>query len=368
MRHPRSSQPDLRLVAANTLAGVERLRPAWEQLEWRHVEAQLDWYLAATVARPNAVRPLVAAAMRGDRAEAMLVARVECFPAVPAAGPLQRIAPVRTAVLMPGGLAGSEAGCAALMRGLARAMRDGEVDAICLRTVERDGLEHRCLRAAVPALLRAPVLSEDPHWYVDLPDSYEAYRGRLSKNLRRARRREREALERRHDGAVEMVRHPGGEPVEQLLADVEAVASRSYQRSLGVGYDAAQHAPLVRAALPLGLCRAWVLRIEGRPAAFELGWTFAGTYFGAFTAYDPAFRSEGVGGQVEQAALADLCEDPAIGVYDQGVADYAYKRRLSNRCVPDARAWAFAPRPRPLAIHAVRTGYELARAVKRRLR
>jgi hypothetical protein len=351
---------------ATTADQVQALRPYWEQLPWRSIDAQLDYFLAATASRPTVVRPHVLVALRDERPEAMLLARVEHIRALPGSGLTGRLPTVRAAVLAPGGLIGGRDACHRLMRGLTRLMRDGEVEAVCLRTVVPGDDDHRALQAAVPSLLRAPPLRADPHWFIDLPGSYEAYKAGLSRNLRRARAREARALERRYPGGVEMVRFPGPEPTERLLEDIEAIARRSYQRGRRVGYDPVEHAPLVRSLMPLGHCRAWVLRVEGRPVAFELGWPFAGTYFGAFTAYDSDLRAQGVGGQVEQAALADLCEDASLSVYDQGVEDYAYKRRLSNRCVLDARVWAFAPRPKPLTYLALRTAYEVARLLRTR--
>jgi hypothetical protein len=228
------------------------------------------------------------------------------------------------------------------------------------------GDAHEALKAAVPAPARPPVRRPGTRWLIDLPDDYDLYFAGLSTNLRRARRKETRALRARHGDALEWVRHGGPETAAELLADIEHVAAASYQRKLDVGFDRERHGMLVHTALRLGLCRAWVLRIAGRPVAFELGWVHRYTYRGEFVAHDPAFRAEAVGGFVEQNVLRDLCADPAITVYDQGEQHYEYKRRLSNRSYPEADIWAFGPRPAALAGLALRAGYDLARGLRRR--
>lgn len=339
---------------------MDRLRPEWAALRWAHPEAQLDHFLATTAARPREARPHVLVATSERRPLGMLLARVERAPVLPTLPRVRRREEL-TAVVVTGGVSGDEWTRRALLRELAAAMDRGEFDAICLRATQPDGLDHRGLRRAVPALRRTPALYAPARWMIDLPESYERYRVTLSRNLRRARVKEAHALQRRYGAGLELVRHDDARSVEQLLADVETVAAASYQRAGGVGYDPAQHAPVVRATLAAGHCRAWVLRLDGRPAAFELGWLLGATYAGAFTAYDQALRGAGVGGFVEQAVLADLCGDPQVRVYDQGPEDYAYKRRLSNRALRLADVWAFSARRHARVSWLLRTAFEAAR-------
>jgi CelD/BcsL family acetyltransferase involved in cellulose biosynthesis len=347
---------DLALARATTADDVLALRPAWECFSWRSIDAQLDWFLAAAAARRNLVLPLVVVAGRDGVPEGMVMAHVERRRPVP----FHRAPRVRVAVVAENGLVGSQEARVALLRHLF-----ATTGAVCLRAVAPGGSDHQALQAAVPAPSRPPVRRATPRWRIDLPDDYDLYVAGLPANLRRARRKEARALEARHGERLELVRHSGPDTAAELLADVESVAARSYQRDLGVGFERERHGMLVHTALRLGLCRAWVLRIAGRPVAFELGWTYRHTYRGEYIGHDPAFRREAVGGYVEQQVIRDLCADPAITVYDQGEEDYDYKRRLSNRSVPETDVWAFGPRPGALAGLALRSGYELARQLRR---
>lgn len=353
------------MVVVRTLDGARELRPAWERLQWHSPEAQPDLFLATTEAR--GARPHVIVALAPDHSiDGMLLARVEPVPVLPALPVLSRLRPVlRTAVVVAGGVSGSDDTRRALIGKLMSCLRSAEFDAVWMRDVEPGSFEHECLRRAAPPTRRAPMVAS-PRWLIDLPDSYDAYRANLSRNLRRARSKEARALERRYGERLELERYPASLDAQRLLAGVEAVAACSYQREAGTGFVLEQHGPVVTTTLPLGTCRAWVLRLDGRPVAFELGWKFAGVYLGAFTAYDPEFRGAGVGGYVAQAVIADLIEDPDVHLYDHGPADYVYKRRLSTRATSLGHAWVFGPTLRGRLSWLARTAFECARWLKRR--
>ena len=358
---------ELELRAATSSEELERLRPLWEQLEWTDVDAQLDFFLATLATRDDLLRPHAIALTCGGEALGMLLARIEHVRILPGTRPLHLLNPAATAVVVPGGMVGSHEACVAMTRALFALTRRGRVRAVCFRGVRPDGPERAALRAAIPAALRAPALRTEARWFIDLPIGYEDYFASLSRNLRRARRREATALERTFAGRLELIRHVDAEYADELLSDIESVAARTYQRGRGVGFHARLE-PLVRAALEDGLARAWVLRADGEPVAYELGWVHGDTYRGAYIGYAPEFARHGVGGYVEQTALRDLCNDPQIEVYDQGPGDFEYKRRLSNRSEQRTDLWAFQPSPTGLGLGLLRGGYELGRWGKQRMR
>jgi CelD/BcsL family acetyltransferase involved in cellulose biosynthesis len=370
---PRTILPPRRRVAAEyavetatTAAEVEALRPAWLGFDWPDVEAQLDFYLATLATRDGLLRPHAVAVMRDGVPQAMLLARIEPVRALPADPPLHLLARPMTAAVVPGGLQGTPEARVIATRALFSLTRRGRVRAINFRDCAPDGPQRDLLRRTVPRPLRAPVVGSAQRWFIDLPESYEAYFASLSRNLRRARRREAAALESSLGPRLSIDRHTTEERADALLADLEHVAVRSYQRTRGVGFERRRHEPLVRAALARRLARAWILRIDDRPVAYELGWVHGGTYRGAFIGYIDSFGPHAVGGYVEQTVLRELCADPDVRVYDQGVGDFTYKRRLSNRVEPRTDLWAFQASPAGLTLKLLRTGYEAARWARRR--
>lgn len=350
------------LTSASTVLELEALRSVWGAFAWPDVEAQLDFFLATLDTRTDLLRPHAFAVSRDGVPQGMLLARIERTRALPAEGPLHRLRPPVVAVVVPGGVQGTPEARAVLTRALLGLTRHGRVRAICFRDCRVDGPERGAMRRALP--LRAPVLSSSQRWIIDLPDAYDAYLSGLSRNLRRARRREAAALERAFGDRLVLDRYASPERVDELLRDLERVAAGGYQREQGVGFQP-RHTPLVRAAFAHGLARAWVLRIDGEPVAYELGWIHGETYRGAFIGYRPDFARQAVGGYVEQAVLRELCADPTIRVYDQGQGDFTYKQRLSNRVELRTDLWAFQPTPVGVSLHLARSAYEVARWARR---
>jgi CelD/BcsL family acetyltransferase involved in cellulose biosynthesis len=340
---------------ARTPDEVLALRDRWAQLEWDDIEADLEFFLTVGERRGDGAEPCVVAVERDAECLGMAIGRIE-----------RREVPVRIAgrtvvrprlrclAIVHGGLAARPGHAAATLQALSEPLRAGDVDAVYLHRVPTDGAFFGAVTQPWRGGRRQAVMPRHLHWQIELPGSFDEYLASLSSRSRSNVRKQARKLESGAAGALEVRRYSGAADRDALFADVEAVAARTYQRGMGVGFrlDDVQRAVL-ELMLERDLTRAWVVALDGRPVAFEIGHRFGGVFFGEATGYDPDFASHRVGTYVQMRMVEDLCGDPLVGAIDFGYGDAEYKRTFANRHWDDADVLVVARRARPLAVSAV---------------
>jgi CelD/BcsL family acetyltransferase involved in cellulose biosynthesis len=273
---------------------------------------------------------------------------------------------LRTLTVVHSGLVGdaSDPVVAALAEALLAAIADGEADALFFHKLALDSPLHRAVLDAVPSVRRQRFLAVDRHWTRELPDRFDAFLSSLRrrKHLKYyARRLDKEYGERL---TIERLRRP--EDLETLLADLEAVARRTYQRGLDAGFHADRDREVVRAGLAAGRYNAWVLKIDGAPVAFEYGELLDGTYHLGGKGYVPELADKSLGNYVALKVLAELIGAGEARRIDFGFGDADYKRSFGDDGWDEADFTVYAARPRPLAINALHSAIVAADRAARR--
>lgn len=317
---------------ARSAADVEALRGAWGAFRFDHPDADPDVVLAVAAGRTEVLRPHVIALGDGDRPEAMLVGRLEQarMPARFGYSTLYRPS-LRTLVIVSGGMGGPPAAAPRLVAGALEALAEREADALLLHRVRVGSPLFEAAVDQAPRAARQRPLVTDRHWVVDVPDDFDAFLRSMPKKLRDDLKRYGRRLEREFPGRVEVRRYDRLDELDQLLEQLEAIATMTYQRGLGAGFNAASDRPLVEIALRRGSFRAWVLSIDGAPRAFELGTLHGDRFIVGAKGYDPDFGRHFVGKVVQLRMFEDLCADPCVRTVDFGFGDADYKRRLASR-------------------------------------
>ena len=170
---------------------------------------------------------------------------------------------------------------------------------------------------------------------------WEAYRASLSKKWRHELGRQQRGLERDYEVVVERHRpagaaHGDSEPRWDMYDDCVSIAEHSWQGESTTG-NTLSHGHVrefLRAchsvAAKLGMLDMAVLRLDGRPAAFQYNYLFDGTLYGLRMGFDRDFAKHGVG----KALMGWTIEDGfARGdrLIDMGIGDFDFKRRFRTR-------------------------------------
>jgi len=335
-------------------AELEELRESWLALEPRSIDALPDVFGAVLDGRDEVLGAHVVVAERDGAPVALAVGRIEDRTAEARFGyaTLHR-ARLQTLTVVYGGIVGADDDEAvdALARSLVGAVDAGEADAVFFHKLALESPLHRAVLRAAPPRRRQRFLAVGRHWTRELPDAYDAFLSSLSrrKHLKYYMRK----LDKEYGERLALTRLHRVEELETLLSDVEAVASRTYQRGLDAGFHAERDREIVRAGLTAGRYNAWVLSIDGAPVAFEYGELFGGTYYLGGKGYVPELADKSLGNYVALKVLAELIGEGSAQRIDFGFGDADYKRSFGDGGWDEADLTVYARRPRPLAINAL---------------
>ena len=359
-----------RVTVARSVEEVEALRDTWASVPGDYVHTDPDYFLWSLGEERHVIRPHVLAVEREGRAEAIVAARIADARLPCRLGRFTVYAPtVRALCVMHDGLLGRVDPdiAAAILDELLAALDRREADVVLVRQLQRGSIVHRAAMARAPFSTRQQYAAlSGLRWQIDLPETMDEYLASVSSSTRKGVRRTASRVEQHF--AERLSIRAFGEPsgLDVLFRDVEAVAARTYQRRLGVGYlgDDREQARLGLLAAR-GWLRAYVLYLDECPIAFELGEVYGGRFNSLAGAYDPAYGHERVGAYLLLKAIEDLAADRDVSLFDFGFGDAEYKRKLGHRSLEEGDLVIYARRPRPLLVNLVRTTLlELSRGVR----
>ncbi len=351
------------IAVVETLADVEKLRRSWVHLQalepFGNVNADIDRYVSVVASLGDASRPYVVVLSRGGVPGAMLVGRIEERRFRIAIGYRTLFRPaLRCLAVIHGGILGrpGEDAVRELLAHLKSVLAMRKVDAVFLNHLETDSLMYRLASRMFGPLRCDHFADVEPHWVMSLPDSMEDFYKSLSKANRKSTRRAVRSLEKAYPGRVEYVCLSREDDLPEIFSALKDISSKTYQYAMGVGFV---DSPIERERLQDAARQGWLnvhlLRIEGRPVAFELALQYEGTYFLYASGYDPDLRHLSPGKVLFVRLIEDLCKRRPVQRLDFGFGDAEYKRVYCNSHRDEASVNLFAARMKPLCINLLRT-------------
>lgn len=343
---------------ARTVSEVEALRPLWTKLQW-HPNSDLDHYLAVVHSTPKVVRPHVSVIRRDGAPQSILVARLEKTALQLTLGYRALYQPmVRSITVIYQGVLGDDSRSHATVfaQALRKSLSDGEADVVWFNSLRKDSPLYCASQAASGAMLKDYFPTQNLHWRVHLPGTYEEFLRRLSSNTRHNLRRYSSRLLKTlgRDVAVRCYRQ--GCDLGRILNDSEVVASKTYQRGLAVGFvNDARTRLLTSMALDREMLRAYVLYIGAVPCAFWNGLLYKKSFFTVTTGMDPAYRELRLGTFLLTKVFEDMCQEGGAERVDFGFGDAQYKRDFCDESWQEVSFYMFAPTLHGLALNLLRT-------------
>jgi CelD/BcsL family acetyltransferase involved in cellulose biosynthesis len=243
---------------------------------------------------------------------------------------------------------------ATVMAALSAHLAAGEADVVRFQKVDTSTTLFTGIERSVGWLQQSQGARPTINWWAKLPGSWEDFLAARSSKSRRQLRYDDRKFEKKYNESFEVRRLDAHEFHDLLRRDLEAVATKSYQRRLGIGIDAGPlWDGLIALTLDRGWLRVWMLYIDDRPVAFWWGTTYAGVFADYSPAYDPEFSAGRVGTYTMMRMLEDLCDDPEVSILDFGHGEAFYKQRFGSYSTNTTDVLVFARRLRPLALNAV---------------
>ena len=145
--------------------------------------------------------------------------------------------------------------------------------------------------------------------------------------------------------------------LDRFFAAADEIGRKTYQHGLGVALaDDAVARRLAELAARRGLFRAYVLSIDGRPAAFWHGHRYRGVFAIGVPGYDPAYAHLHTGTFVLMRLIEDLSGDGETEILDFGSGDAEYKRRFGDESQTEEDVLVWAPTVKGIRTNLTRTG------------
>lgn len=219
--------------------------------------------------------------------------------------------------------------------------------------------------AAVPrAGMLALVRQRYTRFHVDLSLGFDTWFAGLSANTRQGLRRKAKRL----GGEVRCYRTPT--ELAQFHPLARALSARTYQeRLLGAGLPD-DLSDLQRLAAADSV-RAWLLLLDGRPAAYLCCPAAGDTLIYAHVGHDPAFAALSPGAVLLLAALRDLFSEGRFAWFDFTEGEGQHKRQMASGGVACVDLMLLRPTPANRALVTALAGFDggvaLAKRVARRL-
>ena len=212
-----------------------------------------------------------------------------------------------------------------------------ENDLIFMEGIEEHSVLGECLQNSEELRRNYHILAFGApydHHYLDLPETFDEYLGTLSATRRYDIGRTRRRLRKNSSGECIVEKYLKVEDIAHFVDDACAVSSTTWQyqqesaglRNPQVLRDRFEH------TARLGWFHGYLLRVDGKPVAFQVGHIVEGVYYLQELGYDPSWAKKQVGIYLLVAVIEDLISnEQGVHCFDFGYTDSLYKQRFSSR-------------------------------------
>jgi CelD/BcsL family acetyltransferase involved in cellulose biosynthesis len=168
--------------------------------------------------------------------------------------------------------------------------------------------------------------------YADLTIGFDAWLGRLSSNTRSGIKRKAKKVAAASRGALDIRRYATPPELREFHERARRLALATYQEKLmGAGLpDTPDFLQLMYTMAAEGNVRAWLLFVDGEPAAYLYCPVRDGTVIYEYVGHDPRFNDLSVGAVLQVEAMRDLFADPSCRRFDFTEGDGQHKRQFAT--------------------------------------
>jgi hypothetical protein len=342
-------------------AELDSIREDWSKLS-EHPHAHPDFFHKVIETSPSVRHPFVLVIERDGHISSMLLGRLEDFQLDVRIGYAKLPRPkVRALVFLYGGLLGnpSTEDSALMVDAVNKVLAKGEAAMAMFNHLRTDSALYPLLATRPSYLVRDHFPSVAIHRRVGTCEGTEEFWRRLPYKVRGNLRWNVKSFLKPFNGkfTIECFTEPS--QVDEMVAKTEQIAVKTYQRSMGVGFNSSEaEVARMRLKAEKGWLRNYVLSIDGTPSAFLCGTLFNGTYHADHMGFNPDLRRYSAGIFLTIRVIEEFCESTTpnrICAVDFGLGDARYKADICNEHWEDACVYLFAPTLSGVALNAYRT-------------
>lgn len=348
------------IVVLRSIEEIEGIRDDWEKMQW-HYRGDIDYYLTEIRmdSRDKGIRPHVILLKRDRQPVSLMVGRIQEGNIRFRIGykDIYRLK-VSEMVNLSGGLIGDTSleNAEIIINELIETLYRREADVVHLNPVRSDSPIYKMAREMPRILSRDHFSVMNIHRRLTLPETVNEFYERLSANTRESIRRYAKKLTKRFGENLYVKCFCEEKDLEIVMKDLDGVASKAWQRGLGVGFfNDDKYRSLMRLAAQRGWLRIYVLYLEGKPSAFWWGYLYKGTLYIDIPGYDPEYSAYKIGTYLMVKMIENLIQEGLTQKVDYGLGDAQYKRSFSDESWQDAYVYIFSPRLKGMKMNLVRS-------------
>jgi hypothetical protein len=354
----RSFEEDVSVEVIRNFEELDSIREFWEKVQW-HPYTNLDYYLEFAREQQGFIAPYVVLLKMGGKPSSLLIGYIREIRLNLKIGYKTVFRPkARCIYIEYAGVLGdaSFVNCVSLISKLQSCLHKGEADFAYFKFVKHDSKIFDTASQIPSFFLKDHFPLLNPHWAVTLPSSFDEYCKNRSKRIRESTRRVINRIEKKYGADLSIRCFQNEDDIAQAMKDIETVASKTYQRGLGVGFHSSNKAvnEWLFAADKKWL-RAYVLYLNKQPCAFLTGLSYRNVYFIETLGFDMAYQFYSPGTYLFLQIIKELCADANISCIDMGLGDAEYKRRYCDQKWNDAAVYIYAPSINGLRINLARS-------------
>ena len=362
-----SSQYETRIYTqANDL---HQVRDFWESLQW-HPYADFDYYLAELRIDRQIVCPCVIALLQEGAPKTLLIGKIVDRPLSIKFG-YKTILQVnlRTLVAHSRGVLGDAAPAQSerLVRALLDMLAQGEIELVHIMGLPKSTPLCQLAVSLPPVAMRDHFPATGTRWQLRLHKTYADFLNEhpsLKRNLRYYANR----LQREFGDVMRVRCFASRDDLDDMMRDLEAVASKTWQRGLGAGFvNNTETQQMFDFFIAHGWLRAYVSYLKGYPAAFNYGIRYGNIFVDEGTGFDPAYARFYVGKTLFMRLIEDMHADNEVDYIDFGPGNDQDKRLLCNQSQAESSVLVFAPTSRCLKVNLARSLIVLAHHQAKRI-
>jgi hypothetical protein len=312
-----------------------------------HPNIQPDLFLSVLNHMDGVISPYVCTIFKDEQVRAILVGRIEMHDFICSIGYFKVLArKVRSLTLMHGGVVPNKMDpedVNALIEELRSAKKRYGVDVIHFNMTRVDGSLFSALMNKNTGFKvdRLPLFQV--HRGLEISNDPELFRKTLSKKHRSSvryylNRLKKEVSDQVYVKCIEKI-----EDIPVMVEEAETIASKTYQRGLGVGFRGDKLTlERFKVAGSKGMLKCFILYAGERPCAFQMGFKLNGTYHLMGKGYDPDLAKYRVGSYLNYKVIESLHKDEDIHFLDFGIGDADYKVRYADIQWDEATFYIYA--------------------------
>ena len=336
---------------------IEELRSIWIRMQY-HPNTDIDNYLTVVASFEDVIRPHVILFSQNGQPKALAVGRLERKNMGITLG-YKTLFKFKTHCLtiMYDGLLGNwtQEISHLLVTELMKSLKRNEADIVWFNLLRSDSQIYEKARQVPSFFCRDHVIETNPHWKMILPNSLVDFLQKMTAKHRYWLNRLPRVLEKDYSGKVIYKYYQRKDELDELFADAEEIARKTYQRDLDAGF---MDNSIMRQRLAMsadhGWLRAYLLYVDDKPCAFWMGTLYGKVFHLDFTGYDSTFKRYEPGTILFMRMIEDLTNNKVEEI-DFGFGDAFYKQRFGDQHWDESSVYIYAPTIKGILFNTIRT-------------